>query len=190
MKSKLILLLVALAALSINAKAQEVPEPKQTNLFSRVAYRDTSRSAVNFESGKRGHGTRDYFDFDLLYGSAIIADDIDWFEVCDPRSQIYDLGRKRWEDFKETPPFPKSKGRRKPMPLSGDVKEIDVSGDSKEISPYAQYVRVNVGHMYLMKVKREQTTTYVMLRVDDLITQDNVTFSWKKVTPPEQDPKK
>lgn len=158
--------------------------------YSKIGHRDWSRASVNFESGGRGltYGEKTT-DFDLTYGNLAVNHDGDWFEVRDPSSMIVDVGPKQWGDFKETPSFFKSKKPRKPLPLSGP-KEIDASANSKEISPYQQFVRVKVGHMYLMKVMRERKKTYIMFRVDKLIKEDNCLLSWKKVPPPAEDVEK
>ncbi|HSE21262.1 MAG TPA: hypothetical protein VLB68_06370, partial [Pyrinomonadaceae bacterium] len=113
--------------------------------------------------------------------------DNNWFEVSDPRSTIVDLGKKGWENLKETPSFPKSKKPHKPLPLSGNLKEINASAGVDDVSPYQQFVRAKLGHMYLMKVVRDRKKTYVLFRVDTLTKQENCIVSWKNVQPPPED---
>lgn len=187
MKGKLVFALGVFIALSVSAVSQDAPTLNQITLYSKMVHRDWSRSAVNFESGERGSPTADTSGFDLIYGTLAVNHDGNWFEVIDGRSMIIDLGKKKWADFKQTPSFPKSKKPQKPRPLTGDVKEIDVSGGSKEVSPYQQYVYVKAGHMYLMKVVRDRKKTYVLFRVDILNSEDNCVLSWKKVAPPPDD---
>jgi len=185
----LIFALGALVALSGTGKAQEVPALNRVTLFSRIGHGDWSRTAVNFDSGHVGAQSGVLTDFDLIFGSLAINNDSDWFQVRDPRSVIADLGAKQWGDFRETPSLSKSKKPRKPLPLT-PVFEVDASAGAKETSPYRQFVRVKAGHMYLMKVARGQTKSYVMFRVDNLVNQDNCLVSWKKVPPPAEDVEK
>lgn len=186
MKRHLILALGALVALSFPAGGQEVATLNQVTLYSRIGHNDWSRTSVNFESGERGSPNRRPAYYDLTYGNLAINYDADWFGVGDPRSMIIDLGAKQWGDFKETPSFFKGKKPRKPLPLSRPM-VIDASAGVKEHSPYQQFVRVEAGHMYLMRVKRERKTFYVMFRVDSLTRVDNCVLSWKQVPPPRDD---
>lgn len=186
MKRHLILTLGALVALSFPAGGQEVATLNQVTLYSRIGHNDWSRTSVNFESGERGSPNRRLAYYDLTYGNLAINYDADWFGVGDPRSMIIDLGAKQWGDFKETPSFFKGKKPRKPLPLNRPM-VIDASAGVKEHSPYQQFVRVEAGHMYLMKVMRERKTFYVMFRVDSLTRVDNCVLSWKQVPPPRDD---
>lgn len=162
---------------------QDVSALYQVTLYSYRSYRDWSRTSVNFDTGERGSRSGNLAGFDLTYGNLAVDNNGDWFEVRDPRSMIIDLGWKQWGDFTETPSFFNGTKPRKPLPLS-KPKVVDASGDSKEISPYQQFVRVKAGHMYLMKVVRGRKTTYLMLRIDSLVKEDNCVLSWKKVRPP------
>lgn len=185
MKRQLILALGALVALTVTAGGQEVATLNQVTLYSKMGHNDWSRTSINFESGERGSPSRTA-NYDLTYGNLAVNYDADWFEVRDPRSMIIDLGAKQWGDFKETPSFFKGKKPRRPLPLSRP-KVLDASAGVKEHSPYQQFVRVEAGHMYLMKVMRERKTIYVMFRVDSLSRVDNCVLSWKKVPPPHED---
>ena len=186
MKRQLILALGALVALSVTAGGQDVATLNQVTLYSKMGHNDWSRTSINFESGERGSPNGRTANYDLTYGNLAVNYDADWFEVRDPRSMIIDLGAKQWGDFKETPSFSKGKKPRKPLPLSRP-KVLDASAGVKEHSPYQQFVRVEAGHMYLMKVMRERKTFYVMFRVDSLSRVDNCVLSWKKVPPPRDD---
>ena len=188
MKGPILFALVTLVALSVIADGQNGAALTQVTLYSYHRYLD-SRSSVNFDSGARGFKSGQSADFDLTYGTLTVNNDNDWFEVRDARSMIVDLGAKQWGDFRETPSFFHGKKPRKPLPLSAP-KVVDASAGSKEVSPYQQFVRVRVGHMYLMKVTRARTKIYVMFRVDNLTQKDNCLLSWKKVPPPAEDVEK
>jgi hypothetical protein len=182
MKSKLVFVLCALIGLTFTAEAQEV-QLQQITLYSKISYRDSTRSMVNFESAKRGTERWDQMlDFDLIFGNLAVNYNSDWFEVSDPRSVIIDLGKKQWADIKKTPSLPPIKKPYRPLPLDAPK----VLGGSVD-SPHRQFAQVKANHMYLMKVIRGRTKTYVMFRVDKLITQDNCVLSWKKVPPPADD---
>src|SRR5215831_19952780 len=96
---------------------------------------DRSRSSVNFETGERGpdNGAR----FDLRYGGMVTGTPhkngeaekflTDWLGVLDCRNMMVDLGEKRWQDFKETPPFPKPKTLEPPRPLDKPGCVVDTS---------------------------------------------------------------
>lgn len=185
--AKLIVALGVVITCLVSALGQEAPPLRQVVLYSKITHRDWSRSSINFESGERGSPSADASGFDLIYGTLAINDDSNWFEVSDARSMIVDMGAKQWGDFKETPSFPNSDKPRKPLPLKGNVKEIVTSAGSKEVSPYQQFVPVKAGHIYLMKVVRERKKTYIMFRVDNLVSEDNCLLSWKTVPPPRLD---
>ena len=187
MKGKLILALGALLAFLAWVNGQEIEALNQVTLYSRTGQGNLNQSSVNFETGARGSGITNPGAFDLIYGNLRVNDDNNWFEVSDPRSRIVDLGKQKWEHFKEAPSLPKSKHPQKPLPLSGNVKEVDASGGVKDVSPYQQFVRAKLDHMYLMKVVRDGKKTYVLFRVDALTKQENCNVSWRKVQPPPED---
>ena len=159
-----------------------------------AAKMDPSRSSVNFETGNRGSGSADY---DLRYGGLVIGTPskpgeaskllTDWLGVLDCRSMIVDLGAKQWQDFKETPPFPKPKTLELPRPLSRPVCAFDASAGRTDFSPYRQFVEVNPGHVYLMRLLRGNKVRYVMFRVESFVARDNCVLSWKMVKPPNVD---
>lgn len=140
---------------------------------------DRSRSAVNFETGERGAADGQH---DLRYGGiAIGANDgkllADWLGVLDCRNMIVELGVKQWRNFKETPPFPQPKTEEAPLP-PGNGPRCAVG------EPYRQFVAVNPGHMYLMRVLHGQKVKYVMFRIESFVSRDNCVLSWKLVKPP------
>lgn len=150
---------------------------------------DASRASINLETGRRGHLRTDpWTDFDLAYGGLVIEKDgkrrPDWFRVIDPRSMIVDLGKKEWSDYPETPAFPKPKKGFRPLPVGQRPMVLDVSGDSKDASPYRQFIEVQPGHIYLMRVLRGARAVYAMFRVEDLRSTESCVLSWKVVPPP------
>jgi hypothetical protein len=157
--------------------------------------RDRSRSSVNFESGNRGPDRAD--EYDLRYGGMVLGTPTkhgeasrlltDWLGVLDCRSMIVDLGAKQWQDFKETPPFPKPKTLEPPRALSQPVCAVNTSAGRRDFSPYRQFVEVNPGHIYLMRFLRGSKVRYVMFRVESFVERENCVLSWKLVKPPNVD---
>ena len=113
--------------------------------------------------------------------SKILAD---WLGVLDCRSQIVDLGVKQWQDFKETPPFPKPKTLEPPRPLDRQGCVVDASAGRTDFSPYRQFVQADPGHIYLVRLWHLNKVRYVMFRVESLVSRDNCVLSWKLVKPP------
>ena len=196
----LILLIVVLISLSVSASAQARAELAEVTLYSVQGHnQDFTRSSVNFESGERGFGGT-VAGFDLIYGNMTMNYGNDWYRdwlvVRDPRSIVCDLGEKNWGDFRRTPTFP-WKNWRIPLPLNSPMvfdasagKQVDTPDAKKSVTPHRQSVMVRAGHMYLMRVMRERSETYVMFRVESLTPGDNCVLSWKKVPPPEDDVEK
>src|SRR5215471_12986040 len=155
---------------------------------------DRSKSSINCETGERGSPSGQY---DLKYGGMVLGTPhkygqeekllTDWLGVLDCRSMIVDLGAKQWQDFKETPPFPKPKTIEPPRPLDKPNCVVDTSAGRTDFSPYRQYVVVDPGHMYLMRFLRGRKTIYVMFRVESFVARDNCVLSWKRVMPPNVD---
>jgi len=185
MKDIMILSLVTMICLSVSVRGQGVEVPSQITLFSSLGHNhDTSRSSVNFDTGELGFVRAQSLmqKYDLSYGTLKVNQDGDWLEVRDANSMIADLGEKRWDDFKETPPFPRSKKSR-PLSLAKQ-KVVDASAGTTNVSPFRQFVQAKAGHMYLMRVLRGGRVVYVMLRVESLRREDSCQLSWKKVAPP------
>lgn len=152
---------------------------------------DRTRSSINFETGERGADGR---DFDLRYGGMILGAPhkqgepskmlTDWLGVLDCRSLIVDLGAKQWQDFKETPPFPKPKTSEPPRPMGRPICAVNTSAGRTDFSPYRQYVQVDPGHVYLVRLWHRNKVSYVMFRVESFVARDNCVLSWKRVKPP------
>jgi hypothetical protein len=152
---------------------------------------DRSRSSINFETGERGSDAQDY---DLRYGGMVIGTPAkpgeasrvlaDWLGVIDCRSMMVDLGAKQWQDFKNTPPFPKPKTSEPPRPMGQPICAVDTSAGRTEFSPYRQHVVVDPGHVYLIRLWHRNRVSYVMFRVESLVARDNCVLSWKRVKPP------
>lgn len=183
MRRPILLALALTIALSAMAHAQDSTALSQVTLYSFIFRKDSNSASVKFDSGLGAVTAKECEHSDLMYGNIIVNDVADWFQVCNPRSRIVDLGSKQWKDFPQTPSSFNSKKPQKPLPLNAPF-VVDVSGGSKEASPYQQYARVQKGHMYLMRMARGQARIYVMFRVDDLKTKDNCLLSWKGVPPP------
>jgi hypothetical protein len=153
---------------------------------------DRSRSSVNFETGERGPDRSGFFD--LRYGGMAIGVPgnpgkilADWLGVLDCRSMVADLGAKQWQDFKETPPFPKPKTSEPPRSLAKPVCAVDASAGRTEFSPYRQFVVPDPGHVYIMRLLRGSKVSYLMFRVESLNSKETCVISWKMVTPPNVD---
>jgi len=197
MKTKLASLLILILA-CVPIATQTGAGLSQVTLYyysPQDAQADRSRSAINFETGKRGLlPVERLADFDLMYGGLTIGRDgktfSDWLRVTDARSMIVELGAKKWQDFKETPPFPQPKKPRPPQPLSNRFMVVDASAGSTDVSPYRQMVEVKPGYMYFVRILRGQKVSYTMFRVESLASKDNCVLTWKNVTPPNVDNEK
>ncbi|HXI24808.1 MAG TPA: hypothetical protein VNG71_13175 [Pyrinomonadaceae bacterium] len=200
MKTKILFPVVMLMVMSacVTVAAQTETGLSQVTLYwfspgriPPVEKTDRSRSAVNFETGQRGS---DGLGYDLRYGGMAIGTPAkpgevsqtlaDWLGVLDCRSMIVDLGAKQWTDFKETPPFPKPKTLEPPRPLSRPDCVVNASAGRTDFSPYRQYVVVDLGHVYLMRLWHRNKISYVMFRVESFVARDNCVLSWKRVKPP------
>lgn len=196
MKTRMLLSLVILISAFGSIAGQTNAELQQVTLYNFSAQQpDASRSAINFETGKRGHlHSEPPTEFDLMYGGMVIEKDgkvfPDWLRVTDSRSMIVDLGAKKWQDFKVTPPFPKASKSRPPLPLSKRPIVIDVSAGSTEVSPYRQVVEVKAGRVYLMRLLHGKKVVYTMFRVESLNSGESCVLSWKQVRPPNVDDEK
>jgi hypothetical protein len=195
MKKKLASLVIAISAFG-SITAQTSAELQQITLYYFAGERhETTRSYVNFETGKRGPLRGELpEEFDLMYGGMIIGKDgkrfPDWFRVTDARSMIVDLGAKNWPDIKETPPFPKAGKSHRPPPLAERPMVIDVDAGSKVVSPYRQFIMVQPGHIYLMRILHGNKVIYAMFRVESLTPKESCVLSWKHVPPPKVDNEK
>ena len=185
MKGSILIALIAVITLSGTADGQNEEGLTQSTLY--YFRLDRGKSYINFDSGVKGLKHSACFDqFDLGYGNLTVNNDYDWFQVCNPRSRIVDLGKKQWKDFKETPRAFSDKKPRKPLPLNAPF-VVDASAGSKEVSPFQQFVVVKADHMYLVRLARGTQRIYVMFRVDSLTTRYSCVLSWKKVPAPADD---
>jgi len=180
-----IFLLFLLGCLSVTSQAQA--SLSQITLFSPIGHNhDTTRTAVNFETGERGFSPNQPAGrFDMSFGTLMINSDNNWFEVRDSRSRIADLGKKQWADFRETPSFPKAKETRQPS--LNPPKVVDASAGSTNYSPYNQFVQARLDHMYLLRVLKAGKVVYVMFRVEQLESNSTCLISFKAVPPPKAD---
>ncbi|HEY5838663.1 MAG TPA: hypothetical protein VIT19_06465 [Pyrinomonadaceae bacterium] len=196
MKTRILLLLVITVSACASIVAQTDGELREVTLYWFAgAQTDRSRSSVNFETGMRGVDRAG--SYDLRYGGMIIGTPTkpgevskvlaDWLGVLDCRSMMVDLGAKQWQDFKETPMFPKPKTLEPPRPLGEPICAVNTSAGRTDFSPYRQYVVVNPGHVYLMRLFRESKVRYVMFRVESHKSRDHCVLSWKLVKPPNVD---
>ena len=182
--------LAIIISLSVSANGQSKVELYQVTLYYQGYLSNPARSSIDFETGRGGSSnpSESSADFDLTYGGMTIVKDgeswRDWFRVRDSRSMLVDLGKKKWEDFDATPPFPGNKNSRAPQSLTNRRFVIDASAGSRDLSPYRQFVRVRARHTYLLRVLHGNRVVYVMFRVESLSTGDNCVLSWKRVTPP------
>lgn len=185
MNRPILVALIAVSTLSGTAHGQNEAALSQATLYSYRLYR--GKSYINFDSGAKGlKNTPCSAAFDLGYGNLIVNNHYDWFQVCNPKSRIVDLGKKQWTDFKKLPSSFTEKKPRKPLPLNAPM-VVDASAGSKEASPFQQFARVREGHMYLVRVARGRDRIYFMFRVDSLTTSDNCVLSWKKIPLPPDD---
>ena len=196
MKTKILFSLVILISACGPVVAQSSTEPQQVTIYNfGTPKHDESRSSINFETGKRGHlRAESLADFDLMYGGMIIEKEgqrfPDWFRVTDTRSMIVDLGAKNWPEITETPPFPKGGKAHPPPPLANRPMVVDNSANSKEVSPYRQFIPVKPGHIYLMRLLHGNKVIYAMFRVESLNSEESCVLSWKRVAPPKVDNEK
>jgi hypothetical protein len=199
MKAKVLLsFLITLTAFGSIA-AQSGGDLQQVTLYDFSPSSHEFRSALNFRTGNRSE-YHDFTGFHLAYGGAVIQEGgtagqpgkvhPDWLRVLDSRSMIVDLGARNWQDFKETPPFPKPRTSRPPLPLSPRPFVVDASAGSQDFSPYRQMVEVEPGHMYLIRVSQQARVFYAMFRVESLESRVSCVLSFKLVKPPNVDDEK
>jgi len=196
MKIKIAFTLLVWILAGGRSAAQSNSDLRQVTLYYLSLPARESRSSVSFETGKLQQDQRSepYTDFDVTYGGMSVEKDgmlyPDWIRVVDSRSMMVDLGEKEWADVKETPPFPQPKYSHPPLPLTNRPIVVDVSGDSREVSPYRQVIEVKTAHMYLARVSHGNKVFYVMFRVESLMSQQSCVLSFKLVTPPNVDVEK
>jgi hypothetical protein len=197
MRIRILVSLVIILTACASIAAQTDGEIREVTLyyFKIPDQPDRSRSSVNFETGERGPDRSG--SFDLRYGGMAIGLPgqpgkpgkllADWLGVLDCRSMVVDLGTKHWQDFKETPPFPKPKTAEPPRSLAKPTCAVNASAGRTDFSPYRQFVVVDPGHMYLTRLLRGSKVSYVMFRVESLNSKENCVISWRMVKPPNVD---
>jgi hypothetical protein len=144
---------------------------------------DEGKATFSFKFGltkKDTHGP-----YDLGYGFLSISDQ-DWFRVNNigqNRTVIKDLGELGWHDSFIVPvliPLPAiEKGEHR-------VVTVDASGDTHkqwaELS--ITFAKVELGHIYLVRVKTEIDDYYAMFRVEDFKQQQFCKISWRLLPAP------
>lgn len=163
------------------------PQDKATGKY------DEARACFSFKYGLRNdESDRDWHlggDWDLGYGF-VIGDD-DWFilnNYSDNRTVIKDLGALNWSDSIHAPPLeplpllPKAERR----PMNGYVESfrllMDLSGNTNKSNIMAKVV---IGHMYLMRLKDEETDLYAMFRVEKFVQGSYCRISWALIPSPQ-----
>src|SRR5947209_2710067 len=149
--------LMSLISLSVCVRAQELSRVtlySAIGLYDRTGDYDLTRSSFNFETGKselhRENLNGILMDNDIDYDQTETGANRDLFEVRDWRSMIVDLGKKGWEQFKETPSFPRGYSSVPPRPMTREFRLH--SRDTEVTSNWRQFVKVRSGHMYLMRL--------------------------------------
>lgn len=162
-------------------------QPGTVTLYSRTKYKERDggygRSAFSFKQGLRSDEdakvTRN--NFDLLYGNMDLAGDADWFQVTmvtDDRSRIKDLGELEWFNIFDVPILEAAPEPHKGMVMDFKSKNFAESSDW-------QVAKVKVGHIYVVHSKDTISEGYALFRVDELVPNDKVSISWKRVPSPE-----
>lgn len=146
------------------------------------------RACFSFKYGVRKdafNGDPPLVDWDLGYGFAAINNQ-DWFILHNSnenRTVIRDLGQLNWSDSIEAP-------RLEPLPLlpKGQPRNvvIDTSGDTGKLWAKTTRIMAKVvrGHMYLMRIKDEETDFYALFRVDEFEQGSYCRISWKLIPSP------
>jgi hypothetical protein len=144
---------------------------------------DESRACFDFKSGALKQGR----SWSLGYGFMAINDQ-DWFILQNSRENrtvIRDLGELKWSDSFEIPemePLPRlPEGERRSV-------VIDSSADTHQqwASETRIHAKVAVGHIYLIRVKDDESDFYVLFRVEEFRQQERCAISWKRIRSPEK----
>jgi hypothetical protein len=111
----------------------------------------------------------------VRYGALSIRGDGDWLDIVAPPpgalGTIKDMGELSWSEVHEVPvlmftPHPHG------YPVPGHRAVF-----SNEV------VKAKVGHMYVLRVKKQKTDFYTLLRVEAIDPKGECTFTWKRVPP-------
>ncbi len=172
------------------AEADLSRTPDQTvTLLSDVRHepKDYGKSIFDFALGVRGdeEPADKRFTSDLRYGGISENGNDHWFDVqmCgSSRKKLKDLGELEWADVYYVPILFAS-----PAPHCEGVGWRFENGKLAEISPEGVNVRAVAGHMYVLRVKDEESDFYVMFRVESLEPEGECKISWKRVPSPDAD---
>lgn len=184
MKIKLLCSLLIIILCALVAVGRMRPVEPQVTLHAVLKGNDLSRAAFSFE--RAGAGSIN--DWDLLYGSLTVGEDLDWFSASvanDSRSLIRDLGALNWSDGYRVPVIT-------PLPelQPGKMRNITVDSSADTGKRWAEkngiFVKAVAGHMYAMHVKDSDSDFYVLFRVENIERGNNCTISWQIVPSPEE----
>jgi hypothetical protein len=177
-----ILLLLLLPAVYVSATTPTVTLYPPIHLSKNRL--DWSKSLFSFKSGLLQEMIKNTTDWDLSYGTWIIADQ-DWFGLHfgpQTRSVIKDLGEHNWDEPLSIPIL-------EPRPLVQKGQQwhptVVVANDPGGAwTRSGEYAKVILGHMYLLHVKDETADFYVMFRVEDFEQHKHCTISWRTIPTP------
>lgn len=190
-----LLLLLAACAQAVSAqrtdtlyapKLIEIKEPGYSSPYQEL---DDSKSYLGFQTGVRGRmeWSKKGVMWDLAYGFLAINDE-DWLHVShgnQDRSVVKDLGELNWADTFKVPvltPLPElAKGQER-------VITVDASADTAKdwARTNGIFAKALVGHMYAVRIKRENVDFYALFRIESLKQRESCTISWMMVARPEE----
>jgi hypothetical protein len=145
---------------------------------------DEGRACFSFKYGARKDAARGLWD--LGYGFAAINGE-DWFILWgsnETRTVIKDLSAASPSPLSKIPAL-------EPLPrlAKGESRHVVVDASADTGEKWAKtttiMARVILGHMYLVRVKDEETDMYVLFRVEDFAQGDHCTISWRVIPSPE-----
>jgi hypothetical protein len=187
----MLFLLLVLAACAQAVSAQRTDTLYAPKLIeSKEPYKelDDSRSYLGFQTGVRGRieWSKKGALWDIAYGFLSINDE-DWLNVSHgnvDRSVIKDLGELNWADYFEVPVLT-------PLPelAKGQERVITVDASAGTAKEWARtngiFAKALVGHMYAVRIKRENVDFYALFRIESLKQRESCTVSWMMIAPPE-----
>ncbi|MEW6212323.1 MAG: hypothetical protein AB1631_28610 [Acidobacteriota bacterium] len=144
---------------------------------------DESRACFDFKSGALKTGRY----WTLGYGFMAISNQ-DWFILqssSQSRSVIKDLGELKWEDSFEIPAL-------EPLPVlpAGERRSVVIDSSADTHKQWASETRIHAkvaaGHIYLIRVKDDESDFYVLFRVEEFKRQERCAISWKRIQSPEK----
>ena len=145
---------------------------------------DEDRRCFSFEQGI-AKSSRER-DWDLGYGLLLINGE-EWFQVPagnDKRSVIKDIGELNWSDSLSLPAL-------RPLPelKDGEVRNITVDSSADTHKNWKEtngiFAKAQVGHMYLVRIKDEDSDFYALFRVESKGEYD-CAITWKLIPSPEK----